>query len=36
LARFKRKTHCYSKSIEMVRLTLYLFFYKDLALYIVS
>lgn len=28
LARFKRKTHCYSKSVEVIKYTLLLFFYK--------
>lgn len=32
LARFRRKTKCYSKSAEMVVLSLYLLMYKDLAL----
>ncbi len=36
LDRFKRKTHCYSKSIEMVKASLYIFFFKDLALSIFS
>lgn len=32
LARFHRKTHCYSKYAEMVELSLWLLFNKDLAI----
>ena len=32
MARFHRKTHCYSKSIEMVENTILLFMYKDIAI----
>ena len=32
LARFRRKTKCYSKKEEMVQLSLYLLMYKELAL----
>ena len=30
LARFRRKTYCYSKSIEMVEYSLYVLFYSDI------
>ena len=36
LARFHRRTKCYSKSAEMVDATLILFAHKDLALSIIS
>ena len=32
LARFHRRTHCYSKSIDLVRATLNLFFFNELAI----
>ena len=32
IARFKRKTHCYSKSVEMINNTLLLFSYRDLLM----
>ena len=34
LARFSRKTRCYSKSPEMVELSLFLLFFKDLFNYL--
>ena len=36
LARFHRKTHCYSKSEELVNLSLALFAVKDYLLYILN
>ena len=36
LARFHRKTHCYSKSSALVRATLNLFFFRELAISIIK
>ena len=36
IARFHRRTHCYSKSTQMVKTSLYLFTHKELALSLLS
>lgn len=36
IARFHRKSHCYSKSLQMVSLTIYLFMYKEVILSILD